>query len=122
MEKCSVSLLTNSMTVEGNYDRERLMEAVVKAGYGISAAAGGGNEQTQEASDPSAKEISVLKSRLIWSTGFLLVLMYVAMGHNMLSLPLPAFLESSPLSVALIQLLLSAAVLIINQRFFVNDF
>ena len=120
VEKCSVSLLTNSMTVEGNYDRERLIEAVLKAGYGISASSGDGSEPTPMAADPASKEISALKSRLVWSVGFLLALMYMAMGHNMLSLPLPSFLESSPLSVALIQLILSTAVLVINQKFFIN--
>ena len=122
VEKCAVNLLTNSMTVEGDYDEKMLIEAIIKAGYGATRAdsAEGGVAAGQEnAADVETKRI---KTRLIVSCVFLVVLMYCAMGHNMLGLPLPSFIESKPILIALIQLILSAIVLIINQKFFTNGF
>lgn len=121
VKKCTVSLLTNSMSVEGEYEVSEILAAVKGAGYG--AALADDKESSAPAEDTSADgEIRILKKRLIASLAFLLVLMYTAMGHNMLGLPLPSFLEANPVATALVQLLLSAAVMVINQKFFVNGF
>lgn len=122
VSSCSVSLLTNSMTVDGNYDREQLIEAVKKAGYGASVADGSNDAPAEKKTDTITSETAALKSRLVSSLVFLALLMYTAMGHNMLGLPLPMFLESNPVAIALVQLLLSAIVLVINQKFFINGF
>ena len=119
VEKCTVSLLTNSMTVDGQYDSEELIAAVKKAGYNAFTAKDTGNHNSQKS---DGDEIKKLKSRLIWSLAFLVLLMYTAMGHNMFSLPLPEVLEGSPVSIALVQLILSGIVLVINQKFFINGF
>ncbi len=122
VEKCSVSLLTNSMNVEGNYDTAELVDAVKKAGYVASLASGNEAVSTEAQTDDTASETKILKKRLIWSLAFLALLMYVATGHNMFGLPLPSYLENNPIAIALVQLLLSAVVLVINQKFFINGF
>ena len=116
VESCSVNLLTGSMGVEGSASPEAIINAVEKAGYGASVK---GTPQASEKAEQT-DETSVMKKRLFSSLIFLLILMYLSMGHNMLGLPLPSLLEETPAANALLQLLLSAAVMIINQRFFIS--
>ena len=117
---CSVSLLTNSMGVEGTAAPEAIIAAVEAAGYGASRK---GEKKTSPAADEEAlrdRETPVLKRRLASSLGFLLVLMYVSMGHTMLGLPLPAFFEGNHLAIGLLELLLAAIVMLINHKFFTS--
>lgn len=120
---CAVNLLTDSMGVEGNADDESIISAVIAAGYGASVE-DGASESNQDSSAKSAlskdAESWGLLRRLLMSLGFLLVLMYVSMGHMMWGFPLPKVLGSDPMAMALCQLLLSAIVLVINQSFFVS--
>ncbi len=120
---CTVSLLTNSMAVEGNVENAEVIAAVEAAGYG--AAVKSGERQTGApaagADDPLAdKETPVLKRRLIASIVFLLPLMYLSMGHTMWGWRLPVRLEANPAAIGLSQLLLCIAVMVINKKFFVN--
>ena len=126
---CSVSLLTNSMGVEGTASEAAIIKAVTDAGYGASrkgssigpASAGAG----QSAADEDAlkdTETPVLRKRLIWSVGFLIVLMYVSMGHMMLGWPLPSFFDGNHVAMGLVQMLLAIIVMIINKKFFVSGF
>ncbi|MBR5322191.1 MAG: heavy metal translocating P-type ATPase [Clostridia bacterium] len=121
VQSCSVSLLTNSMNVEGEYDAVELINAVRNAGYDASVYSEE-NAYVSDTNDNAALEIAKLKKRLVSSFVFLLFLMYMAMGHNMLGLPLPTFLENNPLLITLIQFVLSLVVLVINKNFFVNGF
>ncbi len=117
---CSVSLLTNSMGVEGTAAPAEIIAAVERAGYGASE-----KGKTSENPDENAladRETPLLKQRLIWSVGFLAVLMYFSMGHMMWGFPLPAFFDGNHVAMGLVQLLLTAAVMVINQKFFVNGF
>ena len=117
---CSVSLLTNSMGVEGTAVPAEIIAAVEKAGYGASEK---GKINAKPENDTLAdKETPLLKKRLIWSVGFLIVLMYFSMGHMMWGFPLPAFFEGNHVAMGLVQLLLTVAVMVINQKFFVNGF
>ena len=121
---CSVSLLTNSMGVEGTAAAEAVIRAVQEAGYGASvkgadvpgAAAGAGEDGLED------RETPVLKKRLFASVGFLLVLMYLSMGHTMWGWPAPAFLAENPMANGLTQLLLTAIIMVINQKFFISGF
>ncbi|MGN1306648.1 MAG: heavy metal translocating P-type ATPase [Faecousia sp.] len=117
---CSVSLLTNSMGVEGTASEQAIIAAVEAAGYGASRK---GTEKAapQEADALKDRESPLLKRRLIASVGFLLVLMYFSMGH-MFGLPLPRFFEENHVAVGLVQLLLSGIIMVINQRFFISGF
>ncbi len=119
VESCAVNLLSNSMTVDGSATDEEIINAVVKAGYGASS---GDSKKTEknDNSDLQNKEKKSILARLIVSALLLLVLMYVAMGHTMLSLPLPPYLEKNPMSIAILQCVISAVILVINQRFFIN--
>ena len=124
---CSVSLLTNSMGVEGTADEKSIIEAVEKAGYGASPAGKKSEESgiSGSSDDEDAlidRETPRLRKRLLASLGFLLVLMYFSMGHMMWGWPIPTWMEGNPLAVGLLQLLLAAAVMIINQRFFISGF
>ena len=124
---CSVSLLTNSMGVEGSASPASIMEAVREAGYGASPKDTEINGRTGGAArtgdDPLAdRETPVLRKRLIASLGFLLALMYFSMGHMMFGFPLPAFFEGNHVAMGLVQLLLAAAVMVINQKFFISGF
>ena len=116
---CSVNLLTHSMGVEGTADDRTIIEAVRKAGYGASPK---DKEKKESAEDDALadKEAPLLFRRLVASLVFLVLLMYVSMGHTMWGFPLPAFFEDNPIAIAIIQLLLSLAVMVINQRFFTN--
>ena len=120
---CSVSLLTNSMGVEGTATSQTIIAAVQAAGYGAS------EKGAEAAVSPSEAEKQLedhdtpaLKRRLIWSLGFLIVLMYFSMGHMMWGWPLPAFYNDNHVAMGLTQLLLTAVVMVINQRFFVSGF
>lgn len=119
VESCAVNLLSNSMTVEGSATDEEIINAVVKTGYGASSKENKKTKQNDN-SDLQNKEKKSILARFIVSTALLLVLMYVAMGHTMLSLPLPQYLEKNPMSIALLQCVISAVILVINQRFFIN--
>ena len=123
VKSCSVSLLTNSMGVEGTAEDAAIIAAVEGAGYGASAKDAGGEKAASPAQNADAlidRETPVLKRRLIASLGFLAVLMYVSMGGVMWGWPLPAFMANNPVAVGLAQLLLSAAVMVINQKFFIS--
>ena len=122
---CSVSLLTNSMGVEGTASSAAILSAVQEAGYGASPK----NASASKASDASAdldaladRETPKLKRRLIASLGFLLVLMYFSMGHMMWGWPLPHWFDGNHVAMGLVQLLLAGIVMVINQKFFINGF
>lgn len=119
VQSCSVSLLTNSMAVEGNADSKAIIAAVEKAGYGASLK-GSKKEAAQE--DTADHEIQVLKNRLIYSVVFLLLLMYITMGVNMWGWPIIAPLQHNHLGLAIIQMVLAIIVMVINKKFFVNGF
>ncbi len=122
---CSVSLLTNSMGVEGSASETEIIHAVEEAGYG---AAKKGTEQVQ--ASPAAagedalqdRETPLLKQRLYYSLGFLIVLMYLSMGHMMWNWPLPGFLAENHIAMGLLQLLLTIIIMVINQKFFISGF
>ena len=120
---CAVSLLTNSMGVEGTASPAEIIKAVENAGYGASLK---GTEKTSSVTpDEDAladKETPVLRKRLIASIGFLIVLMYFSMGHMMWGWPLPAFFHNNHVAMGLLQLLLAAIVMVINQKFFISGF
>ena len=115
---CSVSLLTNSMGVEGTAAPAQVIAAVQQAGYGASL-----KGAAQAAPDPlEDRETPVLKRRLMASLGFLLVLMYFSMGHMMWGWPVPAFFARNHVAMGLLELLLTVAVTVINQKFFISGF
>ena len=109
VSSCAVNLLTNSMTVEGTATDKAIEDAVIKAGYGIK-----GTDR------PDNAEEKGLRTRLVSSLVLLIVLMYFSMGYTMWSFPLPDFFDRNPVSVGLVQLLLSVTVMIINRKFFIN--
>lgn len=121
VKSVSVSLLTNSMGVEGSASDESIIAAVEKAGYGASVA-GGEKKQSAENEQLKDKDTPVLMHRLIASVGFLAVLMYISMGHMMLGWPLPAFFADNHIAMGLAQLLLCVIIMVINQKFFINGF
>lgn len=118
---CSVSLLTNSMTVEGSASPESIVQAVEKAGYTAAP-------QRARHNDPAPvnikkpDEVRPLLRRFLISLSLLLILMYISMGHSMLNWPLPRFFHHNHIAIALVQLILSAAIMVINQRFFISGF
>lgn len=129
VSSCSVSLLTNSMGVEGSASAAEIIKAVEEAGYG--AAVKGGSAQISGSAQSGFsdqeemlrdKETPILKRRLWYSIGFLIVLMYFSMGHMMWNFPVPSVLENNHVAMGLIQLLLTIAVMVINQKFFVSGF
>ena len=125
---CSVSLLTNSMGVEGNATDQEIIKAVVDAGYGASVKDGRSEKNGQSNSTVASEEAladhetPILKKRLLYSAGFLLVLMYFSMGHMMWNWPLPAFMDGNHVMMGLVQLYLTVIIMIINQKFFINGF
>ena len=119
---CSVSLLTNSMGVEGSASDSSIIAAVEAAGYGASVKGTKQPTGTSAADALKDRETPALKKRLIASVGFLLVLMYFSMGHMMWGLPLPSWLEGNHVAMGLIQLLLAGIVMVINQKFFISGF
>ena len=123
---CSVSLLTNSMGVEGDVPPETVIHAVEDAGYGASLKGQGTAAQAQSVSEAEDalkdRETPVLKHRLITSLGFLAVLMYMSMGHMMWGWPLPHFMDGNHVAMGLLQLLLAGIIMVINQKFFISGF
>ncbi len=124
VESCAVSLLTNSMGVEGSARPEDIIAAVEAAGYGAGIKGGSGNSSSLSSEDDSLKdtETPIMKRRLIASIAVLIPLMYVSMGHMLWDLPLPGFMDGNHVAMGLYQLLLSGIVLMINQKFFVSGF
>ncbi len=123
VSSCAVSLLTNSMGVEGTASPEKIIAAVEEAGYGASKkTAETKNNTVNKADSLEDKETPVLKKRLWASLGFLAVLMYISMGHVMWNWPLPEFLAENCIAIGIAQLLLSGIVMVINQKFFVSGF
>lgn len=114
VESCSVNLLTNSMSVEGNADIAVIKAAVEKAGYGIKT--------ENNSSEAKTKDETSLKARLISSLIFLVILMYFSMGYTMWGFPLPTMFTRNPMSIGLVQLLLTIAIMFINKKFFINGF
>ena len=122
---CSVSLLTNSMGVEGTASAEEIIAAVQNAGYGASLKKGNRAQSAQPSSDEKAlkdRETPALKKRLIASLGFWIVLMYASMGHMMWGWPLPTFFDGNHVAMGLLQLLLTVIIMVINQKFFISGF
>ena len=136
VKNCSVSLLTNSMGVEGTASDEAVIKAVEDAGYGASLKTShtasdksgtsqkSGSQGMYASQDDMLKDrvTPVLKKRLITSVGFLIVLMYISMGHMMWGWPLPSFLEGNHVAMGLIQMLLTIIIMVINQKFFISGF
>ena len=129
VSSCSVSLLTNSMGVEGTASPGEIIRAVENAGYGASVKGAAEDSRkglsakiAEEEAALEDHETPVLGRRLLWSLGFLLVLMYFSMGHMMFGWPLPAFFHDNHVAMGLLQLLLSAVIMVINQNFFVSGF
>ncbi|MBP5596920.1 MAG: heavy metal translocating P-type ATPase, partial [Pseudobutyrivibrio sp.] len=130
VESCSVSLLTNSMGVEGSADSAAIIKAVEDAGYGASLkeAIGAGGVGQDNASVPNYdeelkdRETPAIKKRLIASIVFLIPLLYVSMGHMLWDWPLPSFLDGNHVAMGLYEMLLSAVIMIINQKFFISGF
>ncbi len=117
---CAVSLLTNSMGVEGSASPQAVIEAVQNAGYGASLK--GASAQPSENDPLTDKETPKLRKRLIVSLVFLIILMYISMGHIMWGFPLPSFFDGNHVAMGLAQLLLAAIVMVINQKFFISGF
>ncbi len=116
---CSVNLLTNSMSVEGTASDEEIIAAVENAGYGASVK---GNNKQRENDTLKDTETPALKKRLFASLGFLIILMYISMGHMMWDFPLPSAIAHNHLALSLLQMILAAIIMIINQKFFINGF
>ncbi len=121
VQSCTVSLLTNSMSVDGDASDSAVIDAVQKAGYGAKPKGAVKSEETEEDSLKDTESPQILK-RLIASVVFLLVLMYFSMGHAMWGWPIPSALENNHVAVGLIQLLLTIAVMVVNQKFFISSF
>ena len=124
VDKVSVSLLTNEMVVEGNATEKDIVKAVENAGYG--AINKDRNTKADEENDIEAsfdnKEIKHLIKRLLYSVSFLIVLMYLSMGYNMLHLPLPEYLDKNYVGLGILQMILATIVMIINKDFFISGF
>ena len=123
VDTCAVSLLTNSMGIEGNADPGTVIKAVVDAGYGAALKDGGSSDKSsmknyeEELKDT---ETPGIRKRLIASICLLLPLMYVSMGHMLMSFPLPSFMDGNHIAMGLYELLLAASIMVINQRFFIS--
>lgn len=119
IEECSVNLLTGTMITSGETPEEEIISAVIKAGYTASLKDGKASGKTSEKETEKSEFIPIIK-RFVVSLVFLLPLMYFSMGHNMFSFPVPKFFEGNHIALALLQLILSAIVIVINQKFFIN--
>ena len=121
---CSVSLLTNSMGVEGTAAAAAIISAVEQAGYGCSSKSQSSQKESLSDAEKALEdhETPILKKRLIASVGFLLVLMYFSMGHMMWGWPLPAWFDGNHVAMGLVQLLLAGIIMVINQKFFISGF
>ena len=122
VESCAVNLLTNSMVVEGSAGRQEIIRAVEAAGYGASLKGTGSAKETAQEDPLKDRETPALKRRLFTSLGFLLILMYLSMGHMMWGWPLPAFFTDNHVAMGLAQLLLTGIIMVINQKFFISGF
>ena len=123
VSECSVSLLTNSMRLKGSVSDEEVISAVEKAGYHAERKGVEGKKPSSPDSEAlKDTETPVLKRRLILSLGFLMAIVYLTMGNGMLGLPVPDFIAKNPAAGGLLQLLLSAIVMIINKKFFTSGF
>ena len=124
VSSCSVSLLTNSMGVEGTARPSDIIAAVKAAGYGASlkGAETKAAAQSADSEDASSADFKALRARLISSLGFLVVLMYISMGHMMWNWPLPAFLAENHVAMGLTQLFLTEIIMIINGKYFISGF
>lgn len=127
VESCSVNLLTNSMGVEGTASTEDIIKAVEEAGYSAKSkeaevSDGKARSSSFEEDVLKDRETPLLRKRLISSVGFLIVLMYISMGHMMWGWPLPAFLSENHVAMGILQMLLTIVIMVINQKFFVNGF
>ena len=124
VESCAVSLLTNSMGVEGSASPEAIIAAVEAAGYGATKKDSAGSKSSTQNSGDALKDTETpkMRRRLIASVILLIPLMYVSMGHMLWDLPLPAFLDGNHVAMGLYQLLISGMILVINQKFFINGF
>lgn len=124
VSSCSVSLLTNSMNVEGNVNTDDIINAVKNAGYEASLKGSNSNQETPGSTNEINfdEETSNLKKRLLSSLIFLILLMYFSMGHTMFNLPLPDFFKGNYIAIGITQLILAAIVMIINQKFFISGF
>ncbi len=122
VKSCSVSLLTNSMSVEAEISDAVIIEAVEKIGYGAAVAGQNKNSAAQSGDALKDTETPILKRRLISSVVFLVALMYLSMGYTMWGFPLPTALDVNPIAVGILQLLLAAVIMVINQKFFINGF
>lgn len=123
VSSCSVSLLTNSMGVEGSAGEAEIIRAVQEAGYGAAKKDGGPAQASKAAENEDSlqdRETPQLKRRLLYSLGFLLVLMYLSMGHMMWNWPLPEFLSDNHVAMGILQLLLTVIIMVINQKFFIS--
>lgn len=121
---CAVSLLTNSMSVEGSATDDEIIKAVENAGYGASIDGKKENNISRSSQEDALKdkETPILKRRLFASLGFLVVLMYFSMGHVMWGWPVPEYFAFNPMALGLLQLLLTIIIMVINQKFFINGF
>ena len=119
---CSVSLLTNSMGVEGTASPSEIISAVEGAGYGATLKKKGKENGTQPEDTLTDRETPALKKRLIASLVFLIILMYISMGHTMWGFPLPPFFDNNHIAMGLLQLLLTVIIMVINQKFFISGF
>lgn len=117
VESCSVNLLTNSMNVEGSASEQEIIDAVTAAGYGVEK-----DRENKKTEKNEENEMKGMKARLFSSLVFLALLMYVSMGHIMWDFPLPQMLANNPMALGLVQLLLTAVVMVINQKFYVSGF
>lgn len=124
VESCAVSLLTNSMGIEGTASPEKIIAAVEAAGYGASKKDSAASQSSSQASDDSLKDTETpkMKKRLIASIVLLIPLLYVSMGHMLWDWPLPPFLDGNHVAMGLYQLLLSGLIMMINQKFFISGF
>lgn len=119
----SVSLLTNSMGVEGDANAEEIISAVENAGYGASLKNSDKTSKNVSYEDSlTDRETPKMKQRLFWSLGFLVVLMYISMGHMMWNFPVPSIIEGNHVAMGIIQLLISGIIMVINQKFFISGF
>ena len=119
---CSVSLLTNSMGVEGTAEPSAIIAAVEAAGYGASEKGAAQSSPSADEQQLEDRETPRIRRRLLWSVGFLLVLMYFSMGHMMWGWPLPPFYDNNHVAMGLTQLLLTVIIMVINQRFFISGY
>lgn len=122
VSSCAVSLLTNSMSVEGTAKPSQIIAAVSSAGYGASLKSDTNKSQTDYDDLLKDKETPVMKKRLVASVGFLAVLMYFSMGHMMFGFPLPSFFSENHIANGIFQLILTAVIMVINQKFFISGF